>query len=144
LLTVGNPTGRVEGGITLTDSSRGNYRRLSMVDDRLVGYLSLGSTQADGLAIKRLIDEGHSVRSVKDALLKGTFDARQFFVEQYSSSVFALSTSGKIPVVSVTPPALPVVRPFAAAGDISLSASSPQVQFRRPLPYAHKGRSVPA
>ena len=144
LLTVGNPVGYVEGGITLTESTKSNYCRLSIVDDCLVGYLSLGSAQADGLAIKRLIDEGRSVWSVKETLLKGTFDARQFFLEQYSSSVFALSTSGKIPVVSVTPPALPVVRPFAAAGEISLSASSPQVQFRRPLPYALKDRSVPA
>lgn len=142
LLTVGNPTGRVEGGITLTDSSRGIYRRLSMVDDRLVGYLSLGSAQADGLAIKRLIDEGHSVRPVKEALLKGKFDARQFFLEQHSSSVFALTTSGKIPVVSVTPPELPLVRPFAAAGEILLPPSSPRMQFRRPLPHVRKDRSV--
>jgi len=115
LLMVGNPQARVQGGSTLTATHKGCYRRLSMVDDRLVGYLSLGSTQADGLAIKRLIDEGHSLRMVQETLLRGTFDARRFFAEQHSSSVFALTTSGRVPVVSVTPPALPVVRPFAAA-----------------------------
>ena len=50
---------------TLTDSSRGSYRRMRLLDDRLVGYLSLGSVQPDSLAIKRIIDEGLSIRDIK-------------------------------------------------------------------------------
>jgi NAD(P)H-nitrite reductase large subunit len=96
LLTVGEPSGRLEGVVTLTDNSRGGYRRLSLIDDRLVGYLALGPSQADGLAIKRLIDEGYSVRSIKNALLKGTFDARTFFAQQHSFAVLSMATSGRL------------------------------------------------
>lgn len=99
LLTVGEPLGRLEGVVTLTDNSRGGYRRLSLIDDRLVGYLALGAFQADGLAIKRLIDEGYSVRSIKAALLKGTFDARTFFAQQHSFAVLSMATSGRLPAV---------------------------------------------
>lgn len=79
LLTVGNPLHWTEHITTLTHCGRGCYRRMTVIDDRLVGYLSLGPTQPDALAIKRLIDEGCSIRDVKDALLKGVFDARTYF-----------------------------------------------------------------
>ena len=144
MLTVGSPKAQVPGSITLTNRRKGTYSRLTMLDDRLIGYLSLGNVQADGLAIKRLIDEGHSIRKVKDTLLKGTFDARRFFAEQHSTSVFAMTTSGKIPVVSITPAELPVVRPFAAAEAVSRPTVRLQTQFQRPLLNERKERSVPA
>ena len=101
LLRVGDPLGRLEGVVTLTDSSRRGYRRVTLLDDRLVGYLSLGPSQADGLAIKRLIDGGYSVRAgtpCMASLLKGTFDARAFFAQQHSSAALAMTTSGRVPV----------------------------------------------
>ena len=96
LLSVGNPLSWIEGAATLTDSSKGSYRRISICDDRLVGYLSLGPTQPDGLAIKRLIDEGHPVREVKKALLKGEFDASQYFSAQRSHAAHRMVTTGKL------------------------------------------------
>jgi hypothetical protein len=95
-LTVGNPLGWVEGAATLTDSTKGSYRRLSLWNDRLIGYLSLGPAQPDGLAIKRLIDEGHSVREIKKALLKGEFDAREYFSRQRFSATHTMVTTGKL------------------------------------------------
>ncbi len=97
MLTVGNPLQWREVATTLTDSSKGSYRRLSIVDDQLVGYLSLGSTQPDGLAIKRLIDEGHSIRDIKKALLKGEFDARKYFSQQRTYVAQHLVNTGKLP-----------------------------------------------
>ena len=90
-VTVGSPLDQIPGSVTLTDSFKGTYRRLVIHDDRLVGYISLGQVQADGLAIKRLIDEGASIGAAKEALLKGTFDARKYFSQQRSISVMALA-----------------------------------------------------
>ena len=97
MLTVGNPIQWCDTATTLTDSSKGSYRRLSIVDDRLVGYLSLGSSQPDGLAIKRLIDEGHSIRDVKKALLKGHFDARKYFSRRRTYAAQYMVNTGKLP-----------------------------------------------
>jgi hypothetical protein len=84
--------------ITLTDKSQGNYRRLSIVDDRLVGYLALGNgTQPDSLAIKRIIDEKRSIRRVTKALLKGDFDARQYVSQMGSRAAQGIITTGKLP-----------------------------------------------
>jgi NADPH-dependent 2,4-dienoyl-CoA reductase/sulfur reductase-like enzyme len=96
LLTVGNPIQWCDTATTLTDSSKGSYRRLSIVDDRLIGYLSLGPSQPDGLAIKRLIDEGHSIRDVKKALLKGDFDARKYFSHQRTYAAQYMVNTGKL------------------------------------------------
>jgi hypothetical protein len=68
------------------------------VDDRLVGYLSLGPSQPDGLAIKRLIDEGHSIRHIKKALLKGNFDARKYFSHQRTYAAHHMVHTGSLPV----------------------------------------------
>ncbi len=103
LLTAGNPLSWVEGAATLTDSSKGSYRRISICNDRLVGYLSLGPTQPDGLAIKRLIDEGHPVREITKALLKGEFDARQYFSRQRSNAAHTMVTTGKLVAPAVIP-----------------------------------------
>lgn len=102
LLTVGNPLSEIEGDECLTESSKGHYRRISVRDDQLVGYLSLGPTQSDSLAIKRIIDEGRSIRDIKQALLKGNFDARQYFSQgqQRSHTVPAMIITGKLAVPS--------------------------------------------
>jgi NADPH-dependent 2,4-dienoyl-CoA reductase/sulfur reductase-like enzyme len=97
MLTVGNPLQWRDTATTLTDSSKGSYRRVSIVDDRLVGYLSLGHAQPDGLAIKRLIDEGHSIRHIKKALLKGKFDARKYFSHQRTYAAQYMVNTGKVP-----------------------------------------------
>ncbi len=97
MLTVGSPLQWRDSATTLTDSSRGNYRRISIIDDRLVGYLSLGSTQPDSLAIKRLIDEGLSIRDIKKALLKGEFDGRSFFSRQRTYAAQRMVNTGKLP-----------------------------------------------
>jgi len=102
MLTVGNPQHWTKNAITLTNSNKGSYRRLSIVGNSLVGYLSLGPTQPDSLAIKRIIDEGLSIRDVKEALLKGAFDARKYFSRQQSRAAIDMVTSGKLPVVNST------------------------------------------
>ena len=104
MLTVGDPLSMTGGTVILRDSTKKKYRRMSIVNDRLVGYLSLGSTQPDSLAIKRIIDEGLSIRAVKEILLKGDFDARKYFSQSKSRAAKDMVTSGKIPVI----PSLPV------------------------------------
>ena len=107
MLSVGNHLHETKGGTILTDNTRKKYRRMSIVDDRLVGYLSLGPTQPDALAIKRIIDEGLSIRGTEDALLKGKFDARKYFSQHRSRAVKDMVTSGKIPIVIPSQYALP-------------------------------------
>jgi NAD(P)H-nitrite reductase large subunit len=82
MLTVGDPlgAGKYERTTIYTDTSGGGYRRLAVAEDRLVGYLSVGTTQADGLSIKRLIDEGFSIRDLLKPLLKGKFDAHRYLI----------------------------------------------------------------
>lgn len=70
---------------------------MCVIDDRLVGYLSLGPAQPDSLAIKRIIDEGLSIRDIKKALLKGTFDARKYFSRQRTNAAQRMVTTGKLP-----------------------------------------------
>jgi len=101
MLSVGTPMNQLRGSTTLTDSGKKRYCRMSILNDRLVGYLSLGTTQPDSLAIKRIIDEGLDVRSVKKALLKGNFDARKYFSGWRAHTVQEMVTSGKIPAVIV-------------------------------------------
>ncbi len=100
MLTVGNPLSRAEDVMTLTDSSKRSYCRMTIIDDRLVGYLSLGPVQPDSLAIKRIIDEGLPIRDIKESLLKGNFDARKYFSRQQSRVALDMVTSGKLPVVN--------------------------------------------
>jgi len=87
MLTVGEPLNEDSQVMILTDTSQAGYRRLTIVDDRLVGYLSLGTTQPDSLAIKHIIDEGHSIRDVTNALLKGNLDVRRYLSQQKSRAV---------------------------------------------------------
>jgi len=83
MLTVGDPLGASTNEQTAiyTDISGGGYRRLAAVEDRLVGYLSVGTTQPDGLSIKRFIDEGFSIRDIFKPLLKGKFDAHGYLTK---------------------------------------------------------------
>jgi NADPH-dependent 2,4-dienoyl-CoA reductase/sulfur reductase-like enzyme len=115
MLTVGEPMKEGKEVITLTDNSQGNYRRLAIVDDRLVGYLALGNgAQPDSLAIKRIIDEQHSVRPITRALLRGDFDARQYISQLRSRAAQTILTTGKLPdgVVAALPePEEPVATP---------------------------------
>lgn len=97
MLTVGNVL-QWQDTTTLTNSSRNSYRRMAVMDDRLVGYLSLGPSQPDSLAIKRIIEEGLSIRDIKKSLLKGTFDARSYFSRRRTFSAQRMVTTGKLPV----------------------------------------------
>ncbi len=92
MLIVGEPLSNDRKTMILADSSHTGYRRLAIIDDRLVGYLSVGTTQPDSLAIKSIIDEGHSIRNVTKALLKGTFDARKYVAERKSFAITKLVT----------------------------------------------------
>jgi len=124
MLTAGNPIQWHDTATTLTDSSKGSYRRLSIVDDRLVGYLSLGPSQPDGLAIKRLIDEGHSIRQIKKALLKGNFDARKYFSHQSTYAAHYMVHTGTLPVPYAQESPLqsqPLVRTLRETGPLAAS-----------------------
>lgn len=97
MLAVGNVLQGQDRFPVLTDHSRDSYRRLCVVDDRLVGYLSLGAIQPDGLAIKRIIDEGLSIRDIEESLLKGTFDARTYFSRRRTYAAQHMLITGKLP-----------------------------------------------
>ncbi|GHO85407.1 NAD(P)/FAD-dependent oxidoreductase [Dictyobacter formicarum] len=126
MLTVGEPLSKDPRLTTLTDTSQGGYRRITMLDDRLVGYLSLGHAQPDSLAIKRLIDEGISVRSVIKPLLKGQFDSRAYLSHQRSRATRNLLEQ-KLPTllrgeeVNNAPASLPntgELRPYPKPGQV--------------------------
>lgn len=97
MLTVGNPMDDSAYTTPLTEKRKGSYYRLSLVDDRLVGYLALGSKQPDSLAIKRVIDEGLSVRDIKKDLLHGEFDSRKYFSGTRTYAVQRMITTGQLP-----------------------------------------------
>lgn len=125
MLTVGNPLAKPENIVPLTERRKGSYCRLSLVDDRLVGYLFLGSTQPDSLAIKRLIDEGFSVRDIKKSLLRGEFDARKHFSGKRTYAAQRMIITGQLP----TPlPPMPGIISGESRGIERLPAPS------RPLP----------
>ncbi|HTI13893.1 MAG TPA: FAD-dependent oxidoreductase [Dictyobacter sp.] len=90
MLTVGEPLSEDESVTTLTDNSQGNYRRITIANDRLVGYLSLGTTPPDSLAIKRIIDEEFPVHDILKPLLKGKFDARAYLSQKRSRTTRTL------------------------------------------------------
>jgi NADPH-dependent 2,4-dienoyl-CoA reductase/sulfur reductase-like enzyme len=124
MLTVGNPLQWRDAATTLTDSSKGSYRRVSIVDDRLVGYLSLGPSQPDGLAIKRLIDEEHSIRHIKKALLKGNFEARKYFSHQRTYAAQYMVHTGTLPAPDALESLLqpqPLMRALPETGPLATS-----------------------
>ncbi|HTI14610.1 MAG TPA: FAD-dependent oxidoreductase [Dictyobacter sp.] len=87
MLTAGTPLRQDQHTTTLTDISQGGYRRVTLQDDRLIGYLSLGELPADSLAIKRIIDEGKPVHTILKQLLKGHLNADAYFSQQQQSTV---------------------------------------------------------
>jgi NAD(P)H-nitrite reductase large subunit len=97
MLTVGNTLSWPAEIAPLTERRKGRYCRLMIIDNRLVGYLSLGAAQPDSLAIKRIIDEGLSVREITKSLLRGEFDARKFFSGKRSYAVQRMITTGQLP-----------------------------------------------
>jgi len=121
MLTVGDPLSRSDRVTTLTDTSQGGYRRMAVVDDRLVGYLSLGATQPDSLAIKRIVDEGHSILDITKPLLKGNFDARKYLSGIRSRAAEGMLTTRQLPDLLPNPdlqePPLRVTGSFAPATD---------------------------
>jgi len=95
LLSVGDPLHGSLEAATVTNTRKGSYRRLAVRDERLVGYLSLGSTQPDSLAIKPMIDEGLSIRDIEQVLLTGEFDARRHFAQRRTHAAQTLAVTGK-------------------------------------------------
>ncbi|GAC1668682.1 MAG: hypothetical protein PVS3B1_06600 [Ktedonobacteraceae bacterium] len=108
MLTVGEPLSKDGSLTTLTDTSQGAYRRVTIMDDRLVGYLSLGTAQPDSLAIKRIIDDGHSVRDVIKPLLKGQFDARDYISRHRSRATRGILTQKLPPLLQEQAKSRPV------------------------------------
>ena len=107
LLTVGNPLHGSLEDTTITDKRRGSYCLLSIRDNRLVGYLSLGKTQPDGLAIKRIIDEELPIHSMEKSLITGDFDARQHFAQRHTHAALhahKMAVTTKLPIPDTTLP----------------------------------------
>jgi NAD(P)H-nitrite reductase large subunit len=98
MLNVGDPLGILANKQTVihTDTNRGGYCRIAVSDDRLIGYLSVGTTQPDSLSIKRLIDEGLSIRDIIKPLLKGNFDAREYLTKTKARTARKMVT-GQLP-----------------------------------------------
>lgn len=134
MLTVGSPLSQVQGSVILTDSGKKKYCRMSIVDDRLIGYLSLGATQPDSLAIKRLIDEGLSVHSVKKALLKGKFDARRYFSGWSARTAQEIVTSAKLPAIIGNAAQAPYHSRPIVVSSATVMATSQNITGTPPLP----------
>jgi NAD(P)H-nitrite reductase large subunit len=135
MLSVGNPLATGDGVTEMVDTSQGGYRRMTSVDNRLVGYLSLGATQPDSLAIKRIIDEGLAVRDITKALLKGNFDARKYLSQLRSRAAHSILMPQKGHVAVANPPSqvrlLPVTGPLAATQ--SLAQEQEKARYTEPL-----------
>ncbi len=117
MVTVGEPLSTARGVTILSDHTKKSYRRLAFFDNRLIGYLSVGNPKPDTFSIKRLIDEGHSVRGFEKDLLMGMFDGRKYFSQSAARPLASKSTMGELPalmqslkrqIVRSTEPMLPV------------------------------------
>ncbi|HUY76502.1 MAG TPA: NAD(P)/FAD-dependent oxidoreductase [Ktedonobacterales bacterium] len=73
----------------LTNRSGASYRRLTLREGRLVGYLATGVDLPSGLAIKRIIDEEMNVRDIADQLLGDDFDPQTVFTTRRIISLSA-------------------------------------------------------
>jgi NADPH-dependent 2,4-dienoyl-CoA reductase/sulfur reductase-like enzyme len=87
MVSVGDPLSTATGITILTDKQKKSYRRLAFYDNRLIGYLALGNSQIDSFAIKRLIDEGHSIRGIEKDLLFGNFDGARYFSQARTQAI---------------------------------------------------------
>ena len=139
MLTVGDALGPKDNKQVdvYTDTSRGGYCRITVLNDRLIGYLSVGPTQPDSLSIKRLIDEGLSIRDIIKPLLKGTFDAREYLSKTKTHTAKKLVT-GQLPLLEQLPsqqwpdagsysPQSPI-QILPAASQINKTSPAPQLQ----------------
>jgi NADPH-dependent 2,4-dienoyl-CoA reductase/sulfur reductase-like enzyme len=154
MLTVGEPMKQGKDVITLTDNNQNGYRRLAIVDNRLVGFLALGNKQPDdSLAMKRIVDEGLPIRDVVKSILKGQFDAREYLAKVRTRVAAGMITSKPLPPLwqdwdnqqqlpstgrlAPEPPAAPAtsrpVAPVAPAPDTE-EIRLPRVQTPAPLP----------
>jgi NADPH-dependent 2,4-dienoyl-CoA reductase/sulfur reductase-like enzyme len=98
MLTVGEPMKQGSNVVTLTDNNQTGYRRLAIVDNRLVGFLALGNKQPDdSLAMKRIVDEGLPIRDVVKSILKGQFDAREYLSKARSRVAEGMITTRQLP-----------------------------------------------
>jgi NADPH-dependent 2,4-dienoyl-CoA reductase/sulfur reductase-like enzyme len=98
MLTVGEPMKQGNNVITLADNNQTGYRRLAIVDNRLVGFLALGNKQPDdSLAMKRIVDEGLPIRDVVKEILKGQFDAREYLSKVRSRVAEGMITTRQLP-----------------------------------------------
>ncbi len=70
ILAVGDTLGHTEGASTWSESRRGNYRRITVHRDHVVGYLAVGATIPDPLAIKYVIDERLSLSDISKVLME--------------------------------------------------------------------------
>lgn len=131
MLTVGSPLETGPNIMTLTDTSQGGYRRMAIIDDRLIGYLALGGAQPDSLAIKQIIDEGHPIRDITKELLKGSFDARRYLSQRHTYMAQAMLT-GKLPRLPMGKPTGKLPAP-ALPAPMTMSARTSQVRSQ-PLP----------
>lgn len=138
MLTVGNPLAQPDRATPLTERRKGSYRRLSLIDDRLVGYLSLGTTSPDGLAIKRIIDEGLSVREITRDLLRGELDARKYFSGKRSYAAQKMITTGHVP----TP--LPPMPGIIAGERVATPRLSARAQTLPPAAPARTTEALPS
>jgi NADPH-dependent 2,4-dienoyl-CoA reductase/sulfur reductase-like enzyme len=155
MLTVGSPLMQENKIMTLTDSSSGSYRRMAIVGDRLVGYLSVGRSHLDSLAIKRIIDEGHSIRNITKDLLKGSFDARQYLSRIHSSEAQGILVTRKLPDLPQgeyqRSPSRPLpANPLANTGERELVSQPlftrqerPAARETEPLQASNPGMSLP-
>lgn len=110
MLTVGDPLHESRQRETLVDTVHG-YRRIAFEQNTLVGYLSLGHAQPDGLAIKRIIDERLPITEIKGDLLRPDFDVRAYLATRQSRQVILMHQ----PTTQLRFPTRERSRPLAAA-----------------------------
>ncbi len=133
LLVVGDPLRNFEGATTITDNRKGSYRRLSISGNRLISYLSVGATQPDSLAIKRIIDEGRSVQHIEKALLAGELDLRHYSALSASSTAQRIATTGELPVIHVPRPTVDLSQDIDGQHN-----TEPLPRISAPLPYTER------
>jgi NAD(P)H-nitrite reductase large subunit len=71
ILAVGDTLGHTQGSSVWSERRRGTYRSVTIHNDRVVGYLAVGPSIPDPLAIKYVIDEGLSLADISKVLMDG-------------------------------------------------------------------------
>lgn len=142
MLTVGDPLGALTNKQVAihAETNRGGYCRMAIVDDRLVGYLSVGTTQPDSLSIKRLIDEGLSIRDIIKPLLKGNLDVREYLTRTKARTARKLVT-GQLPPLeqSLQWPDTGSYRSQPSMRKLPAAYQREEAVLERSTPYAVRG-----